>query len=129
MIMDSSRVRSVARLLVPVGLAALALAVFFLFFNRHSAVRNPTGAVLQGGGPEFDPIRSDEIQSILPEDAIPAITRPEYLPVSAASDIRDDEQVIGLFINGQARAFPTATLSVHEIVDDVIGGQPVAVTW
>jgi hypothetical protein len=37
--------------------------------------------------------------------------------------------VIGVVINGDARAYPLSTLSAHEIVDDDIGGQPVAVTW
>ncbi len=107
-----------------VGLVVIAVVLL----NRHTVVRNPSGSVLEAGGSAFDPIRSDEIQSILPEDAIPAITRPEYL-AAAAADIRDDEDVIGLSLNGQARAFPTATMSAHEIVNDVIGGQPVAVTW
>ncbi len=77
----------------------------------------------------FDPIRADEIQTILPEDAIPAIVNPHYVPASGASDFRADEEVIGLASGGDARAFPVATLSAHEIVNDNIGGQPLAVTW
>ncbi len=110
--------------------AAVALAAgVFAVAGRHSIVRHPTGEVLESGGPAFDPIRSDEIQSILPEDAIPALIKPTYLAVSQASDIRNQEPVIGVIVNGDARAYPLSTLSAHEIVDDDIGGQHVAVTW
>lgn len=109
--------------------AALLLGLGFVLSTRHSVVRNPTGTVLQRGGPAFDAIRADEIQSILPQDAIPALIKPKYLTVSQASDINDQEEVIGVVINGDARAYPISTMSSHEIVDDDIGGQPTAVTW
>ncbi len=108
-----------------VALLAGAVAIA----GRHSIVRHPSGAVLESGGTAFDPIRSDEIQSILPQDAIPALIKPAYLTASQASDIYDQEEVIGVVINGDARAYPLSTLSAHEIVDDDIGGQPIAVTW
>jgi uncharacterized protein DUF3179 len=115
-------------LLVVVAAVALVAGVVTIA-GRHSIVRNPTGAVLESGGAAFDPIRSDEIQSILPEDAIPALIKPAYLSGSQASDIYDQEEVLGVVINGDARAYPLSTLSAHEIVDDDIGGQSVAVTW
>jgi len=108
---------------------AVALAGALIVLTHRSINRTPTGPVLQAGDSAFDPIRADEIQTILPEDAIPAIVKPTYLTAAAAADMRDSEEVIGLAINGDARAFPIATLSAHEIVDDVIGGQPIAVTW
>jgi hypothetical protein len=37
--------------------------------------------------------------------------------------------VIGLEIDGDARAYATAFLSTHEIANETIGGLPVAVTW
>jgi len=108
-----------------VALGAVAVAIT----DRHAVVRNPTGTILESGGTAFDPIRSDEIQSILPQDAIPALIKPAYLTASQASDIYDQEEVIGVVVNGDARAYPLSTLSAHEIVDDDIGGEPVAVTW
>jgi hypothetical protein len=113
---------------VVVGVALLA-GLVFVISSRHTAVRNPTGAVVQRGGPAFDPIRSDEIESILPQDAIPALIKPNYLSAAEASDINNREEVIGVVINGDARAYPISTMSSHEIVDDDIGGQPIAVTW
>lgn len=111
----------VAAVALVVGVVAIA--------GQHRISRHPTGAVVESGGPAFDPIRSDEIQSILPQDAIPALIKPAYLTVSQASDIYDQEEVIGVIVNGDARAYPLSTLSAHEIVDDDVGGQPIAVTW
>ncbi len=65
----------------------------------------------------------------MPQDAIQAIDSPTYLSAAAVTDMHDADEILGVAINGQARAFPLATLSVHEIVNDTIGGQPVAVSW
>jgi len=119
------------RLAVP-ALAAGVLGVLVIAAvpgSRHSTQQPPSATVLQAGGPAFDPIRADEIQTILPEDAIPALVKPAYLEAAQASDIRPSEPVIGVAINGDARAYPLATLSSHEIVDDDIDGQHIAVTW
>ena len=43
--------------------------------------------------------------------------------------MRDDEMVIGVVHNGIARAYSAWYLDRHEIVNDVVGGDPVAVTW
>ena len=40
-----------------------------------------------------------------------------------------DERVLGVSINGDHRAYPLNLLSRHEIVNDTVGGVPVAVTW
>ena len=109
--------------------AAALVAGVIVMTGRHGIVRHPTGEVLESDGAAFDAIEASEIKSILPQDAIPALIKPTYLAASEASDINDHEMVIGVVINGDARAYPLSTLSAHEIVDDDIGGQPVAVTW
>lgn len=65
-------------------------------------------------------------------DDIPAILATEDLFVDAAAgstEWPDDELVIALAVGGDARAYPLRLLSLHEIVNDTVGGQPVAVTW
>jgi hypothetical protein len=111
----------VAAVAVVAGLVAIA--------GQHHIARNPVGVVVQSDGPAFDAIRADEIKSVLSQDAIPALIKPAYLAASLASDINDREMVIGVVINGDARAYPLPTMSAHEIVDDDVGGQPIAVTW
>jgi len=72
-----------------------------------------------------------EIQSGgVPKDGIPSIDDPEFAPVAARRDwLADREPVIGLSIDGDARAYPLRVLTWHEIVNDTVGGTPVAVTY
>ena len=71
-----------------------------------------------------------KIISILGKDGIPAILDPEFVSAQAAGDqMLPNERVIGVSINGDHRAYPLNLLSRHEIVNDTVGGAPVAVTW
>jgi len=65
-----------------------------------------------------------------PKDGIPAIDRPRFLSVSRAQTwLKSREPVIALAIGGEARAYPIQILMFHEIVNDAVGGTPVAVTF
>ena len=71
-----------------------------------------------------------ELVTLLGFDAIPAILRPDLVSADEAdSRMAPDDQVLGLSINGDHRAYSVPLLSRHEIVNDVVGGVPVAVTW
>ncbi|MEX2499472.1 MAG: DUF3179 domain-containing protein [Wenzhouxiangellaceae bacterium] len=63
-------------------------------------------------------------------DCIPSIEDPEYVEADEASAfLGDDELVIAVDHNGDKRAWPIRVLDFHEIVNDTIGGDPIAVTW
>ena len=64
-----------------------------------------------------------------PKDGIPSIDNPKFVELDKMSDLAGTEPVIGLEINGDARAYPLRILIWHEIVNDVIGGTPIAVTY
>lgn len=65
-----------------------------------------------------------------PRDGIPAIDRPQTVSIDeAAKTIAPTEPVIGLIVNGEARAYPLRVLIWHEIANDTLGGVPVAVTY
>jgi Protein of unknown function (DUF3179) len=64
-----------------------------------------------------------------PKDGIPPIDSPRFLSVDEVDFVRPDEPVIELVVNGEARAYPIQILIWHEIVNDTIGGVPVAVTF
>ena len=71
-----------------------------------------------------------EIITLLGFDAIPAILEPEFVDAAQAGEwLEDDDLVIGVSINGDSRAYSVPMLSAHEIVNDVVGGAPIAVTW
>jgi hypothetical protein len=80
--------------------------------------------------PPAPTVEPGAIDTLLAPGSIQAIDEPQFESVARAEEsLRPDERVIGLVINGDARAYPIPVLSVHEIVNDVVGGEPVAVTW
>ena len=63
-------------------------------------------------------------------DGIPPIDRPQFQTVAPADAwLKPREPVVFLEISGDARAYPLQVLIWHEIVNDQVGGQPVAVTF
>ncbi|WP_035872790.1 DUF3179 domain-containing protein [Cucumibacter marinus] len=70
-----------------------------------------------------------EIVNVIGRDNIPAIDDPGFAPVGEVSDIPDREPVIALEIDGDARGYPLRIMMWHEIVNDTVGGVPVAVTY
>ena len=81
-------------------------------FSKHSV---PLNEIISGG-----PRR----------DGIPPIDNPKFLEVADPPDYMvDDEPVISLELNGEAKAYPLTILMSHEIVNDDVGGVPVSVTY
>ncbi len=74
-------------------------------------------------------LRPEDIVTILPKDAIPAILSPSFEEGSKVSWLKGKEFVIGIEIGGDSRAYPVPILSRVEIVNDRVGGIPIAVTW
>jgi hypothetical protein len=91
--------------------------------------RFPTG----GWSTDFDisAVPYDEIFSGGPgKDGIPAIDSPKFESVEEArSWITGNGPVIALEIDGDARAYPLAVLTWHEIVNDTVGDVPVIVSF
>ena len=91
----------------------------------------PGAQVLPGDVP--DPIREGETppqgyRQLLGRDDI----RPVYDPAFVAADAidwGDDDLVLGLEIDGDARAYSIAYLNSREMVIDRVAGIPVLVTW
>ncbi len=73
--------------------------------------------------------RLEDIVTVLPKDAIPAILSPSFEEGSDASWLKRKDTVVGVEINGDSRAYPVPVLSRVEIVNDKVGGIPIAVTW
>jgi len=64
-----------------------------------------------------------------PKDGIPSIDNPKFVKANEAEFVSDNDVVIGLKINGDTKAYPLSILVWHEIVNDNVGGTPVAVTY
>ena len=126
----TERVRSVWSLLLGTALI-LVVGVFFL---RRLGVITETIALdvpatfaaddLAGGG------RNVKLVTLLPKDGIAAIFDPKFVTAAEADAQLDYEDlVIGVSLNGEHKAYGVAHLSSHEVVNDTLGGRPIAVTW
>ncbi len=62
-------------------------------------------------------------------DCIPSIDQPRFVAADEADFISAADVVMGIEIDGDARAYPISILNFHEIVNDEIGGRPVAITY
>ena len=72
----------------------------------------------------------DDLRMGAPRDAIPAIFGPLYLTIDEANDVYEPEiPMVQVRLGDDARAFPLGILIWHEIVNDTINGQPVAITF
>jgi hypothetical protein len=125
------------RSLLPLfALAALAL-VFGVFVVRRAGllseqvvVTDPRGTSAPASADASPVARELRMVTLLPKDAIPAIFDPTFVSAEEADAFFDpDDLVIGVSIEGDHRAYGTAFLSNREVVNDVVGGEPIAVTW
>ena len=64
-----------------------------------------------------------------PKDGIPALLEPNFVEAGKADFLGPDDQVIGVMLNGQPRAYPIKILNWHEVVNDSVGDIPIVVTF
>lgn len=80
--------------------------------------------------PENMRIRIGEIYwGGVPVDGIPPLDNPAMVAAGEADYLLDDDLVFGLEIDGDARAYPLRILGWHEMMNDVVGGVPVALAY
>lgn len=63
-----------------------------------------------------------------PKDGIPSIDAPEF-DTAETTPFQREDTVIGVVINGEAKAYPFNVMNWHEIVNDTVGGVNVTVTY
>ncbi len=94
----------------------------------------PAGSALRGNrfDDAFPPPVVDPgliIPVILPDQIFP-VDEPTYAPAEEIDyPISDEEAVLAVEIDGDARAYPVQIMIYHEIVNTEIGGIPVSVTY
>jgi len=64
-----------------------------------------------------------------PKDGIPAIDNPKFISADVATGLTSDARVMGLEINGVAKAYPLSIMNWHEIVNDTFADKAVVVTY
>lgn len=58
-----------------------------------------------------------------------ALDDPDLLSASEADYLSEDALIMGISQNGESRAYPVAMARYHHVINDVVGGQPVTVTY
>jgi Protein of unknown function (DUF3179) len=86
-----------------------------------------TAAVSLRSCRDYDP---EAVSVALAPDSIRALDRPCHeRPAEADALLPGSSRVIGLKLGSETRAYPVDLLALHEVVNDVVDGDPVAVTW
>jgi hypothetical protein len=97
----------------PAGLDDAAISDFY----RQVSPSGPIGSAPPGG-----------LQSALLPDSIQPIYSPKYIHAGVAL-LEPEELVLGVDIDGEARAYPVGLMRFREMANDTVGGVPILVTW
>lgn len=63
------------------------------------------------------------------KDGFPAATEPGAVTAAQATWLHGIDEVLGVVVNGHARAYPITMIGYHHVVNDVLAGTPVLVTY
>ena len=121
---------------------AFALGVVSVLSIACGASETDTAPTAEAPAAESPPIDADAPPSAEPTaaDAGPAagarrnsrfvpLDNPEFVTAEAATFLQPDDRVLGLTVNGESRAYPINMMTFHHVANDVLGGQPVLVTF
>lgn len=73
--------------------------------------------------------QEDIFQGGPPRDGIPSIDSPKFIEPDAADFLSDEDRILGVAIDGVARAYPVRILKWHEVVNDTIADKRFSVTY
>lgn len=96
------------------------------------AYANPDRWRAEGWSTDFEQATVDlsEVRDGGPRrDGIPPIDNPTFVSVAEADHLSPQDPVMSFTHNGETRAYPLRVMTFHEIVNDEVGGHPVAITY
>jgi hypothetical protein len=122
-----------------VAVVAVALSVIvvlaFLVPHRATTTRDAAG---QDFDFQFVTIPPESVVRAMARDGVHVLSDPAMM-TPGEIERRDaegrskflvaDDRVIGVTIGSEARAYPLLLMRWHEVVNDVVGGEPIAVTY
>ena len=95
-------------------------------------------ALLLAGCALFEPVDDLDLaerdfdrhaRQVLPRDSFEVLDNPVGVLAADATTVRDDEFVLGVEINGEAKAYPIGALGESELFNDILGGLPITGSW
>ena len=124
------------KILAPViGITLVVLAISFQVTSTPETIANPIEPVaIDFESTEFTIMETNGIKHLIPldkirgggppKDGIPSIDNPVFADIQGSHFMSDSDTVIGLEINGEAKAYPIFILVWHEIANDKVGETP-----
>ncbi len=91
-------------------------------FDRSTCLV-PRGRIVAGG------MRKDALRALVDPPVFAGREIADYNAELYGKYLVSSDRVIGVEINGEERAYPLRVLNCHEIVNDTLGGVPIAVTY
>ncbi|MEX0757301.1 MAG: DUF3179 domain-containing (seleno)protein [Acidimicrobiia bacterium] len=116
-----------------VALAVGAITVLVAQPNSDTSATDPSATSDSAVGPLYDPVRAGEqtpsgYRPILDRDTIRPIYDPSFVTASE-SGWTPSTLVLGVSLDGEAKAYPIVHLNFREMVIDELAGKPILVTW
>lgn len=71
----------------------------------------------------------EELTAGADRDVIRSIDTPSFTQASQLEDLPEDDLVLGLFFNGEKKAYPHSVLYEHELINDFVDGVPITVSY
>jgi hypothetical protein len=62
-------------------------------------------------------------------DGIPDLNHAPVVPAEVQEYLQPDDRVFGVTINGESRAYPLRIVNAHEMANDTLGGEPIALAY
>lgn len=111
-------------------LGLIALLILLVGCDRESqtALKGDGNRPADGASaaPTEEPVY--RYNQLLRQDSIYPVYEPEFVAASAY-DYPDEQLVLGVEINGVAKAYPIVVLNHREMVNDELAGIPILATW
>ena len=115
------------------------------WLGKHEEIRPPSGFASWKGrllsriDPEFANFLDDNFKARIrieeivwggvAKDGIPDLQNPPMIPAKEATYLLPSDRVFGVSINGEHRAYPLRIVNAHEMANDVVGGEPIALAY
>jgi hypothetical protein len=131
-------------IVIPSLVVTAVVAWYQLTLVRESmdAPRRGDGKTVASYGYRLSPSLVDTAviaASGLPRDGVPPLDFPDLISVDDIDEVKlpnargkylvSRDRVVGVSVNGVARAYPVRILAWHEVVNDTLGGVPILVSY
>jgi hypothetical protein len=64
-----------------------------------------------------------------PGERFVPLVRPKFIPAAEATYLQPDENIVGIVLNDEAKAYPTQILAFRHLVQDWVGGEPILISY